>query len=388
MVRPVIPESFRERPFARQRFEAIAGWAGANHPFYSRRVSGDTPEFTVLTRAEVQEHNELLLNGHPETAHTSGSTAMPVRVSWSPMRARQDYSDNVEYVRWLGGQLPDVRLLAMHSQAANANTMDITRPVAEQVEFILRRQREGGACSLVTYPSNLEYLCRHVVDNGIDMGFIRRLVCLSEVYEPWMDELAAEAFPNAARSVTYSSVEFGLIAARCPHRPDNYHIMAHKLGVEFLDDEGLPCREGETGQVVITDYINRNSTLIRYALGDLAAPATCDCGRIQLPAMTKVVGKVRSVLKDMQGRPVLFSALTATFRDAPEVRQFQVVQHAIGRFVVRYVPRADMDIDPFFARVRTRFDEVFGGAPGIEFEAREEIPRSAGGKYHHSICEV
>jgi phenylacetate-coenzyme A ligase PaaK-like adenylate-forming protein len=386
--RPVVPESFRERPFARRRFEEISSWAAGNHPFYSSRVSGQAPEFGILARSEVQEQNELLLNGFPETAHTSGSTAMPVRVSWSPQRVRQDRIDNAEYVAWLGGPLPDARLVAMHSRAVNENTLDITRPVDEQVEFILRRHRQSRACSLVTYPSNLECLCRHVLETGRDMGFMRRLVCLSEVYEPWLDELAASAFPNAVRSVTYSSVEFGLIAARCPHRPDNYHIMAHKLGVEFLDADGRPCREGETGQVVITDYLNRRSTLIRYALGDLAAPATCDCGQIHLPAMTNVIGKVRSVLKDSQGRPVLFSALTSTFRDSAEIRQFQVVQSAIGRFIVRYVPRAGIALDSFFERVRCRFDEVFGGAPRIDFESCEEIARSAGGKFHHSIFEA
>jgi phenylacetate-CoA ligase len=384
----VIPESFRDRPFARRRYAAIAGWAADHHPFYMRRISGEAPEFAVLTRREVQDDNDLLLNGAPETARTSGSIATPVRISWSRQRAKQDMADHAEYLRWMGGRLPDIRLVAPSSQAFGPNTLDISRPIAEQVEFILRRQREEGGCSLVTYPSNLEYLCRHVIENGIDMRFMRRLVCLSEVYEPWLDALAAEAFPNAMRSVNYSSVELGLIAASCPHRPDNYHIMAHKLGVEFLDAEGRPCREGETGQVVVTDYVNRRSTLIRYALGDLASPVTCGCGKIGLPAMTNVIGKVRGMLKDWQGRPVLFSGLSPIFRDSPEVRQFQVVQPALGHFVVRYVPRAGLPLDPFFERVRVRFLDVVGGEPRIDFDAFEEIPRSAGGKFHGSICEV
>jgi len=92
--------------------------------------------------------------------------------------------------------------------------------------------------------------------------------------------------------------------------------------VESLDGEGRPCREGEPGQVVVTDYWNRRSTLVRYALGDLAAPVTCGCGRIPAPAMTNVIGKVRGVLKDAAGRPVMFNGLSPMFRDSPEVRQF------------------------------------------------------------------
>jgi phenylacetate-CoA ligase len=388
VIRPVIPESFRERPYARRHYEAIAAWAAEHHPFYRRLFEGRSPAFPVLTRRDVQDENTLLLNGFPETARTSGSTATPVRVSWSRERARMDEGDNLQYQRWLGGALPDIRIVALSAQAANERTLDITATLDAQLDFIARRQRESGACSLVTYPSNLELLCRHVLERGIDMAFMRRIVCLSEVYEPWLDALAQQAFPNAARSVTYSSVEVGMIAVRCPHRPDFYHITAHKLGVEFLDGEGRPCREGEPGEVVVTDYWNRRSTFIRYALGDIAAPATCDCGRIPTPAMMHVAGKVRGALRDAAGAPVLFSGLSPMFRDSPEIRQFQVLQPALGHFVVRYVPRDGAEPGPFFERVRARFAQVFGGAPRIDFEATADIARSAGGKFHASICQV
>jgi len=388
MIRPVVPESFRERPYARRHYETIAAWAAQHHPFYRRMAASNTPEFPVLTRRDVQDDNELLLNGFPETARTSGSIATPVRVSWSKERLRMDDDDTRAYLRWLGGRLPDIRIIAAALHEAGAGTLDIATPLPEQFDFIQRRQREAGACALVTYPSNLELLCRHVLEQGLDMSFMRRIVCLSEVYEPWLDELAAQAFPNAARSVTYSAVEVGAIAFRCPHRPEYYHVAAHKLGVEFLDEEGRPCREGEPGQVVVTDYWNRRSTFIRYALGDIAAPATCGCGRIATPAMAGIAGKVRGALKDAAGRPVLFSGLSPLFRDSPEIRQFQVVQPALGHFVIRYVPRADAPLEPFFERVRLRFAQVFGGTPRVDFEPHGQIARSAGGKFHASICQA
>jgi len=388
LIRPVIPETFRARPYASARYEAIASWAAQQHPFYTRLVSGDSPEFPVITRRDVQDANDLLLNGFRVTGRTSGSTATPVQVAWTRQRADLERRDAAHYLRWLGGDLPTVRIVALSVKAGGDDAIDVCEPVEAQAEFILQRHREHEACALVTYPSNLERLCRHVIAEGIDMGFLRRVVSLSEVYEPWLDELMQQAFPNATASVTYSSVELGLIAARCPHRPENYHIMAHKLGVEFLDPEGRPCRDGEPGQVVVTDYWNRRSTLIRYALGDLAAPTTCGCGRIVAPAMTNVIGKVRGVLKDGAGRPVMFNGLSPMFRDSPEIRQFQVLQPALGAFVVRYVPHGGALLEPFFERVRVRFAEVFGGEPQIEFEAHDEIPRSAGGKFHGAICQA
>jgi phenylacetate-CoA ligase len=387
-MQPVVPESFRDRRYAREHYAVIARWAAKHHPFYMKRVRGDAPEFGVITRADVQDDNDTLLNGHEPSGRTSGSTAEPVLVSWSKERSDMDRRDTAAFVRWLGGPLPNMRIVALSAHAPNERTMEVTEPTADHVEFMRRRHRADGACSLVTYPSNLDLICRYVLEHGIDMSFMRRVVCLSEVYEPWHDELVRQAFPNALATCTYSSVELGMIAGRCPHRPENYHIMAHKLGVEFLDAEGRPCREGEPGQVVITDYWNRRSTMIRYALGDLAAPATCGCGRIVGPAMTQVIGKVRGVLKHGDGRPVLFTGLSPMFRDSPEIRQFQVVQPALGQFVVKYVPRAGAAMEGFFERVLGRFREDFGVGVEVAFEPCESIPRSAGGKFHGAICHA
>jgi phenylacetate-coenzyme A ligase PaaK-like adenylate-forming protein len=388
LIVPVVPESFRNRPYAREHYSAIAGWAAQHHPFYSSRVAGDAPSFPVITRTDVQDDNEALLNGHAPTGRTSGSTAMPVLVSWSDERTRLDRRDTALFVRWLGGPLPNTRIVSLSAHFKDERTIDVVEPIEAQVEFILRRQREHGACALITYPSNLEMLCRHVLEQGLDMSFMRRIVSLSEAYDSGHDELARQAFPNALSTCTYSSVELGLIAARCPHRPENYHLMAHKLGVEFLDGEGRPCREGEPGTVVVTDYWNRRSTMIRYALGDLAAPATCPCGRIPGPAITTIIGKVRGVLKDATGRPIMFTGLSPMFRDSPEIRQFQVLQPALGHFVVRYVPRAGAAMAPFFERVLARFALDFGSDARVDFDAMESIPRSAGGKFHGAICEA
>jgi hypothetical protein len=388
LIDPVVPESFRHRPYARERFSAIARWAAIHHPFYAKRVSGQRPEFPVLSRLDVQRDNDTLLNGQKSTGRTSGSTSTPVLVSWSKERSDLEKRDTASYVRWLGGPLPNVRIIALSSHAKNEQTIDVTEPMPVQVDFIRSRHAVNGACSIVTYPSNMEMLCRYVLEQGIDMSFVRRFVCLSEVYEAGHDELARRAFPNAVTSCTYSCVEAGMIAARCPHRPDNYHIFANKLGVEFLDADGKPCREGEPGQIVITDYFNRRTTMIRYALGDLAAPATCGCGKIDLPAMTNIIGKVRGVLKHSDGRAVIFTGLSPMFRDSPEIRQFQVVQPALGRFQIKFVPREGMDLQPFRDRVLERFRREFGEGVDLEFEPCEAIPRSAGGKFHGAICQV
>src|SRR4249919_2241172 len=140
-MRPVIPDSFRDRPYARERFAEIASWAAQHHPFYAQRVSGEAPEFPVITRRNVQDGNDLLLNGFPVTARTSGSTATPVRVSWSRERSTLERRDSAHYLAWLGGPMPSIRILALSVKRADESTIDVGEPIQAQVEFMLRLQR-------------------------------------------------------------------------------------------------------------------------------------------------------------------------------------------------------------------------------------------------------
>lgn len=387
-VQIAIPEWYLDRPYAREHYAAIAQWALAEHPFYRKHVLDPARPFPVLTRAMVQADNELLLNGHPETERTSGATSTPVRVSWSPERARLEKHDIARMVGWIGEPLPVVRIVSTQVHAPGERTFDVSRPVEEQVEFIRRRHAADGTCSVITYPTNLELLCRLIIDRDLDFSFVRRITCLSEVFEPEHDRLIRAAFPNAYANVTYSSVEVGLIAARCPHRPDNYHVMADKLGVEILDGDGKPCEPGELGRVVITDFHNRRSTLIRYAQGDLAAPVGCDCGRIPLPAITNIVGKVQGVFRTRDGRRIIFTFFSPTFRDSPEIGQYQVVQESFDRFTVRCVPRPGADLAPFKARIQAKFEQEFGPGIDIAYELLEDIPRAPGGKFLVAICRL
>jgi phenylacetate-coenzyme A ligase PaaK-like adenylate-forming protein len=139
---------------------------------------------------------------------------------------------------------------------------------------------------------------------------------------------------------------------------------------------------------VLTDFENRRSALIRYAQGDLAAPIRCDCGKIPLPAMTQIVGKVQGVFRTREGRQIIFTHFSPMFRDSPEIGQYQVLQEAFDRFTVRCVPRANADLETLKQRVRQRFEQEFGPDLRIDYEILAEIPRAASGKFHVSICRI
>ncbi len=357
--------------------------AGPNHPFYQHWLDGSAT-VPILDRRTFLAHNEEILNGHPVTVTTSGSTGVPVRLSQDAERQRLSAMAEQRFVEWLGGRLPRVRLVHPHSGDQQApDLMDISSSLAAQLEFIRQRHRTAGAVAITTYPSNAELLAQKVLEDGLDMGFIRRFGVFAEAFEPQQEALIQRAFPNAHIWSTYSSMEFGLIAGRCPFEPDFHHVNAELLGVEVLDDAGEPCAEGERGRVVITDYFNRRSPFIRYELGDYAVRGQCPCGRISLPALARIDGKIRGTLLHRDGRRVVFTDLSVALRDLPGMRQYQVIQHGVDAFTVRLVAPTHLE-----EAVERAFADHFGYVPErLQFEYVDVIERGANGKFYASISE-
>lgn len=379
-----IPTSFIGRPYAEKHFTHIVQHAFEHNPFY-RHFFAASSTIPLLTREILQEHNDEILNGHPVSGKTSGSTSIPVRIHWSKPRSKLDNRDSSNYAEWFGGRLPHMKIVALTAHKAAENTLEVASKVPEQVQFIRRQMAERGVRSLISYPTNLEQLAQHLLQSDQQIIELQRIVCMSELFEPSQEVVIRQAFPNAQIAASYSSTEVGMIAGRCPHYPENYHIMAHKLGLEFLNAQGNPCSEGELGQVVITDYTNRKMPLIRYAIGDLAAPITCPCGKIPLPALTQLLGKQRGILKHPNGGNVFSTELSAEIRDTPGIRQFQVIQLASTHIQLRLIARPNAVIAEAEREIRALFERVFSQQLHLDFDWCQEIPRLPGGKYMEFI---
>lgn len=380
------PSSFPFNSDAAARFSKIVQWAKSNHPFYKRWLADNNP-VPILTRETILDNNQILLNGHDITGKTSGSTGVPVQISWSNQRLELEQIITEKFVGWLGGRKIVTKIIHLGDENQGEAFVDVNSNVDEQLKLLLKRYQESGANAITTYPTNAERLCNAVTEQALDMSFIERFGCYAEVFEPHHEEMIRQAFPKAQMWTTYSSTEFGMIAARCPHNPGFHHVFTGKLGVEILNEAGEPCRPNELGRLVITDFYNTNMPLIRYEIGDLAAWGECTCGKIPLPAFSSVVGKVRGALVHRNGERVPFTNLSVALREINGMRQYQVIQHSLDEFELRYVTHLQDDT-PLRVLVEAEFQNHFGYASNIKYTREEKIERGKNGKYYASISYV
>lgn len=371
-------------PYQRARFQAIVKYAREHNPFYRRWIR-DPENPPLLDRPVAVANNDEILNGHRVTGSTSGSIGMPFRYSQSRewrIRATRDIS---RFVMLLGGEVPSVRIVHTPSlRPGHPMDLPVTRPTDEQIDFILRHGRESGAVAILTLPTNAELLARAVLERGLDMSFIERFGTMAETVLPHHKELITAAFPNARLWDAYSSQECGFLAIMCPYEPDRYHIMAHRIGLEALREDGTPASPGEPGRVYITDFFNRNSPLIRYELGDLVERGECPCGRIRLPVITKIHGRIQGKLLHRDGSRTLFMKLSSALRNMPGMKQYKVVQDGVEEFTVRINSERRDD-----TAIRDAFEDYFGYVPKkLKLEYVDSIPRDPNGKYQTSICNA
>lgn len=186
----------------------------------------------------------------------------------------------------------------------------------------------------------------------------------------------------------YGCEEVALIACEC-ERHDGMHLNIEHLVVEFLDDRGDPVSPGHEGRIVVTDLYNRAMPLIRYEVGDVGVPSArhCPCGR-GLPLMDRVVGRVADYLKRRDGSLVAgVSLVERTLTKVRGVEQMQIVQPAVGKLVINFVPAAGFDDQTHAALVR-EFESGFGEHLDFEFNPMVRIPQDRSGKYRFSICQA
>ncbi|MFH1603586.1 MAG: phenylacetate--CoA ligase family protein [Pseudomonadota bacterium] len=404
------------RRYQLQQLQLLLRHALATVPYYRERWSADfdpvkplTLErfaaLPLLTRREVQEGFEHLQSrsvppGHGGTreSQSSGSTGTPVRIRktqlsglfWNAFTLR----DHAWHERDLRGKLATIRHgistgefdhWGQATRGLVADGPSAVLGVRDSAQTQLRWLERQQPAYLMTYPSIAAELAKLVIAGGNRLSQLREVRTLGELLTPEVRALCREAFAVPVTDV-YSAEEVGYVALQCPEH-EHYHVQEEGVLVEILDDEGQPCAPGQLGRVVVTCLHNFAMPLIRYELGDYAEPGEpCACGR-GLAVLRRVAGRVRNMLVTAVGERYWPAFGTRSFARIAPVRQCQLAQIEYDLIEARLVTAAALSPqqeDGLRALILSRMP------PGLRvtFSYRDEIARSAGGKYEDFVCEI
>ena len=109
----------------------------------------------------------------------------------------------------------------------------------------------------------------------------------------------------------------------------------------------------------------------------------CACGRTST-RLVELEGRVDEFIDLGDGSYLYPTRLWDVFRARPEIRQYQLVQHAGDRFELRVVVVDDGVGAAAASRAAAELREILRGAT-LDVTLHDELPFGAGGKFRHLV---
>lgn len=260
--------------------------------------------------------------------------------------------------------------------------MDIHQDCRVQLAWLRRIQPDY----MLVFPSNVDVMARLAAEEGMGIGNLKVIQTIAETLTPESQARIEAAFGVPVKN-TYSCTEAGYLASPCPEG-HGLHVHAENIILEVLDADGSPCQPGQTGRVVVTTLHNLRTPFIRYDIGDEATvgPAQCPCGR-GLPLLLRVAGRRRPMFLLPDGRQRYCSPLLFGLEGLEASYQFQIVQKALDRVLVRLVPNKRWH-HGMEARIVQMVHEFFEAPVQVEIQCLERLELPPGGKYRIAVNEL
>ncbi|MDQ2981931.1 MAG: hypothetical protein M3R26_06390, partial [Actinomycetota bacterium] len=162
-------------------------------------------------------------------------------------------------------------------------------------------------------------------------------------------------------------------------RRDGYHLHEDLCHVSIRRPDGRPTAEGEVGEVVISNLVNRATVLLNYRLGDLAAirGRRCPCGRTSA-MLEELEGRVARIIRLPDGTLVHEAAVGAAILASHEIVRSRLVQLEPARFELLLETHDAAAFERATSVIVPRLREVLRGADVVTARAASLAPEGGG----------
>lgn len=235
------------------------------------------------------------------------------------------------------------------------------------------------------YPNAIEQFATFVERHLVPIK-VERVLCTAEKLRDHQRELFRRVFGGEVFDL-YCSREHGCVGFECGSH-DRYHVDAGSVIVEILRD-GRPARPGESGEIVVTDLLNRAMPFIRYVTGDVATasdgPCSCGCA---LPTFSSLDGRTADTLYRPDGSRVAGLMLDDLFMELPAVTHAQFIQTDPSSIDVNAIARGG-GTEHLRQMMTSEVRSIMGPDVAVRIHFVDDIPRNPrSGKFQTVICTL
>ena len=256
-----------------------------------------------------------------------------------------------------------------------------SQSTAQRIKAIV----DYGATVLVSTPTYALHMASEARKAGVDMAQQSSVRITVHAGEP------GASIPRTKKMIEETwgakcydhpgATEVGAFGFECEPQPGGVHVNENEFIVEVIDpNSGQSVKEGERGELVITNLGRIGSPVIRYRTGDLVQPnyEPCQCGRSFMRLQGGVLVRVDDMIV-IRGMNVFPSAIENVMREFPEIEEFRIEaiqQRALTELKLTLEPRTeDASLEGLAEKVTRRFRESIGLRPQVELVLPGTLPR-------------
>ncbi len=228
-----------------------------------------------------------------------------------------------------------------------------------------------------TFGSYLEILFPYLYTTGEKFHHPKVITYSSTGLSDSVRRLITETFGIPILS-TYQAVEAFKIGFEC-RQGLGLHINIDLYPVRIINSNGKTLSAGESGDVIVSNLVNRATVLLNYRLGDIAClqEEPCPCGR-SLPLISFPQGRSDDLIQLASGQIVHPQFVRLIFTDENEIWQYQIVQESTTSFRVAVVVAKTCNRQETEKRLLAKFARSFGPDTTVEISFVDSINRTAG----------
>jgi len=409
-------EALRDR-----RLRAIVRHAAATVPYYrdffrAERIEArdirsvaDLDRLPLLDKGTVWQAPERFLSESFSASNalpliTSGSTGKPLTVyhDHESLLANIAFGERERpvIVRLAGKDVRWKEALLLYSGSTFGKVLNFyqqatfipLRPdrifvsIVDPIEKVVAALNQFEPDVVIGYSGYLEMLFRTVAARSIHLHVPRLVIFGGEAMTPAGREFIVERF-GVRLTALYNAVEAFKIGFACEAGSD-YHLHADLCHVKIVDRSGRTVPDGEKGEVVISNLVNRATILLNYRLGDMASRSNrqCGCGRT-LPLLSELEGRVEDIIRLPRGAFVHPLAVWGIFKGKPEVLRYQVIQHTMDRFSLRLATADESGYQRVLPVVVRELRALVGETAAIESNYQHDLAAEGPGKFRAVVSQ-
>ncbi|MCK4784611.1 MAG: phenylacetate--CoA ligase family protein [Desulfobacteraceae bacterium] len=390
--------AYRYVPYYRETMDRLGF-----RPSDFRKIE-DLSKLPILERHQIQRNPDYFISkARPINRYLSlrsgGSTGVPITVYYDQQALFRNaaYSERARAITtaFLNNKR-GYREIVITSEGSNAtvverfcrdrglfpNKLTIERKhisLLDPPEKNIRKINDFKPDVVRSYGSYLEILFAHVESKGAAFFSPRLIIFSSDGLSDSIRKLIERKYKISVFS-NYHTVEAFSIGFECDHHR-GIHINMDIKPIRIVDREGRAVRDGQSGEVIVSDLVNRAMILLNYRIGDIAAilPEACPCGR-SLPLLSFLQGRSDDWIQLASGELVHPQSVRPILIQEENVWQFQVIQKTASHFSVKLVTAETCDRQHTRERIAAKFARTFGEGVTIDVSFVDAVDRTLGGK--------